>query len=233
MPEQEKEPVAFRRGTVDRWQVYGGVAGVLSLLLTVLGGLADLVQPALVAAVAATLAGVVLLFRWGRDPGPLRFVLPVLLAVGGAVASGVLVRPGPPAAVGAGTTTPGTGSTTTSAAGRGSGEFRVQQGVILRRGQAVDLDARDADNAGIVHAPTSDTDLEHRDGLRARDLAPVAGRPGLHACAAVPSLTTHVPADRVGEGTAFCVRTSGGRWARVLVTSAAADAVEFDLVVWD
>ncbi|MEV1121465.1 hypothetical protein AB0I91_40955 [Actinosynnema sp. NPDC049800] len=83
----------FDKATVDRWQVFGGMAGVAALLLSVVGGIQDQVPLSLVAAGVVTLVGVWLLYRWGRRPRQQltkHFVVPVLLTVVGAATGGVL-----------------------------------------------------------------------------------------------------------------------------------------------
>src|SRR5688500_12842880 len=105
----------FDKATVDRWQVFGGMAGVAALLLSVVGGIQDQVPLSLVAAGVVTLVGVWLLYRWGRRPRQQltkHFVVPVLLTVVGAATGGVLggleLRPTP------GTAQPGATTTTTT-----------------------------------------------------------------------------------------------------------------------
>jgi hypothetical protein len=216
---------SFDKATVDRWQVFGGMAGVAALLLSVVGGIKDLIPLSLVAAGAVTLLGVVLLFRWRRPPRtrpPWLFALPVLVTVGGAVATGVF-----------GTLELRAGAEETPAhTGTTSADHRVDIGVELGEGFSIDLDSTDEDG-GVSTGPAADVDLSFAsDGLSGDHLVVVSGSQGHKGCAAAKSRVDRLSRDLVRPGAILCALTSEGRWARVTVVSADQDSVEFDLVVW-
>ncbi len=107
---------SFDKATVDRWQVFGGAASVVALLLSVVSGIRNLVPLSLLAAGVVTVLGIGLLYRWGRRPQrhvTRHFVLPVLITVVGAATAGVLggleLRPA------AGSAEPGADPSTTTA----------------------------------------------------------------------------------------------------------------------
>ncbi|ONI90268.1 hypothetical protein ALI22I_13205 [Saccharothrix sp. ALI-22-I] len=255
---------SFDKTTVDRWQVFGGMAGVAALLLSVVGGIQDQVPLSLVAAGAVTLVGVWLLYRWGRRPRQhlaKHFVVPVLLTVVGAATGGVLggleLRPtGGTAQPGATTTTTGdtaptfdsvttAGGTTTTTraatptttaavpAGTAPSEFRSGR-VTLTSGYYIDLDSK-GENGGVTDGSSSKTDLQYISGLYADDIAPVAGAaPGYQDCISATALTDYVDWDKLEESAAFCVKTTEGRWARIVVVSAENyKTLVFDVVVWE
>jgi hypothetical protein len=63
--EQQRSP-SFSKDTVDRWQVFGGIAGVAGLILALLGYVKDFVPLLLLVSIAMVMGGSVLLYRWGR-----------------------------------------------------------------------------------------------------------------------------------------------------------------------
>ncbi|MER5266860.1 hypothetical protein ABTZ99_32675 [Actinosynnema sp. NPDC002837] len=250
----------FDKATVDRWQVFGGMAGVAALLLSVVGGIQDQVPLSLVAAGVVTLVGVWLLYRWGRRPRQQltkHFVVPVLLTVVGAATGGVLggleLRPTPGTAQpGATTTTTTTSSeaatddatttraaagpttTATSAAPVGTTDGVFRSGPVkLTSGYYIDLDFK-GDNGGVTEKDSPKSDLQYISGLYADKIAAVAAPPSLADCRAATALDTYIDSKAVQEGSAFCVQTSEGRWAG-LVVKAVEDykLLDFDLVVWD
>ncbi|MFE9749791.1 hypothetical protein ACFYOT_33180 [Saccharothrix saharensis] len=251
---------AFDKATVDRWQVFGGMAGVAGLLLSVVGGLKDQVPLSLVAAGAVTLVGVWLLYRWGRRPNQQltkHFVVPVLLTVVGAATGGVLVglelRPtggsaqpattstttttSSEAATGDATTTraaSGPTTTATSAVPVGTTDAEFRSGPVrLTSGYYIDLDSK-GDNGGVTREDSPKTDLQYISGLYADKIAVVATRPSLADCRAATALDTYIDSKAVQEGSAFCVQTSEGRWAGLVVkTVEDYKHLEFDLVVWE
>ncbi|MFJ6677036.1 hypothetical protein ACIQMJ_38555 [Actinosynnema sp. NPDC091369] len=184
----------FDKATVDRWQVFGGMAGVAGLLLSVVGGIKDQVPLSLVAAAVVTLVGVWLLYRWGRRPHQQltkHFVVPVLLTVVGAATGGVLggleLRPTPGTAQPGTTTTTtttttvaaqvGTDPTTTTTSAAASTTATVQTSlaagqvrageVTLNYDYTIDLDPNTEDNGGVDAKTTQRTDLKYEGGLRA------------------------------------------------------------------
>ncbi|MGW4114478.1 hypothetical protein ACWEFJ_26695 [Actinosynnema sp. NPDC004786] len=251
---------SFDKATVDRWQVFGGMAGVAALLLSVIGGIQDQVPLSLIAAGVVTLVGVWLLYRWGRRPDQQltkHFVVPVLLTVVGAATGGLLggleLRPA------AGTAQPGTTTTTTSESpgasdtpaattGAGAGqttttaavpagstgtEFRSGR-VELTAGYYIDFDSR-GDNGGVTKYDSPKADMQYISGLFADKIVKVeTARPSLADCRAATGLNGAVESEVVQEGSAFCVQTSEGRWAGLVVVSVEDyKQVVFDLVVWD
>jgi hypothetical protein len=251
---------SFDKATVDRWQVYGGMAGVAALLLSVVGGIKDQVPLSLVAAGVVTLVGVWLLYRWGRRPRQQltkHFVVPVLLTVVGAVTGGVLVglelRPAGGSAQPAATGTTSTTTTTTSAAqvgtdrsstttttppttdtsaGHTSGDFRAER-IALSWSYAIDFDSPEADNRGVLPDLTSQAEIEYIGGLRGRDLGVVSGKPSQQDCVRATELLDYVPEEMLVKDAAFCAKTSEGRWSRFIVVKAGDNRLEFDLVVWE
>jgi hypothetical protein len=251
---------SFDKATVDRWQVYGGMAGVAGLLLSVVGGIKDQVPLSLVAAGVVTLVGVWLLYRWGRRPDQQltkHFVVPVLLTVVGAVTGGVLVglelRPtGGSAQPAVTTTTAATTTTTTSAtqartdrtttttttpaadtsAVGAPGEFRSER-IALSWSYAIDFDSPEADNRGVLPDLTSQAEIEYIGGLRGRDLGVVSGKPSQQDCVRATELLDYVPEEMLVKDAAFCAKTSEGRWSRFIVVKAGDNRLEFDLVVWE
>ncbi|MEU4767220.1 hypothetical protein AB0H12_28585 [Actinosynnema sp. NPDC023794] len=249
----------FDKATVDRRQVFGGMAGVAGLLVSVFGGIKDHVPLSLFAAGAVTLVGVWLLYRWGRRPRQhltKHFVLPVLLTVVGAATGGVLggleLRPTggsaqPAVTTTTATTTPTTTSATqartdrsstttapaadTSAAGA-PGEFRSER-IALSWSYAIDFDAPDAENRGVLQDLTNQAEIEYIDGLRGRDLGVVTGKPSQQDCVRATELLDYVPEEMLVKDAAFCAKTSEGRWSRFIVVKAGDNRLEFDLVVWE
>lgn len=101
-----------QKRTVDSGQVFGGVAGVLSLLGSWVGVVGDQLTVPLVTGVVLVLIGAFLLYRWGggaRKGSPVGFVVPVLVTVLGAATAGAAV-----AARSAGGTAPAAAATTSS-----------------------------------------------------------------------------------------------------------------------
>ncbi|MFD1149512.1 hypothetical protein [Saccharothrix hoggarensis] len=187
---------SFDKATVDRWQVFGGMAGVAALLLSVVGGIKDQVPLSLVAAGVVTLVGVWLLYRWGSRPQQhltKHFVVPVLLTVVGAATAGLLggleLRPTPgtaqPGATTTTTTTPTVAaqaetdpSTTTPAAAPTSttvqappaaGRLRAGE-VTLNYEYTIDLDSTTEENGGVAAKTSQRTDLKYEGGLRAASI---------------------------------------------------------------
>ncbi|MFI9012022.1 hypothetical protein ACIGNX_32765 [Actinosynnema sp. NPDC053489] len=254
---------SFDKATVDRWQVFGGMAGVAALLLSVIGGIKDLVPLSLVAAGSVTLVGVWLLYRWGRRPRQhlaKHFVVPVVLTVLGAATAGVLgglgLRPIEGAALPGATTTTTTATTTTTTTtadapvagtttraatgpttttagpvGGAATEFRSGR-VTLNYGYYIDLDSKGPN--GGVSDKSSRGDLQYISAINADVIAAVTAPPSLQDCLAATGLADYIPSEKVQEGSAFCVKTSEGRWARVVVVSVEDyRSLVFDLVVWE
>ncbi|WNV83500.1 hypothetical protein [Umezawaea sp. Da 62-37] len=91
-PDESRSATSFDQGTVDRWQVFGGVAGVLSLLGSIFAVVKDWISVPLVSGVVLTAFGVVLLYRWVRNDGKRRrprLLWPVTTTVVGAVLVGL------------------------------------------------------------------------------------------------------------------------------------------------
>jgi hypothetical protein len=249
---------SFSKATVDRWQVFGGMAGVAALLLSVVGSIQNLVPFSLIAAGVVTVVGVALLYRWGRRPQQhvaRHFVVPVALTIVGAATAGVLggmeLRPttgtAQPGANPSTTTTtrtttapvgndrsstPAATSTTGTPAAGQPDELRVER-IILSWSYAIDFDAPDAENGGVTQDMTTRSEVEYIGGLRARDLAVASGKPLQQDCARITQLLDYVPEEKLVESAAFCVKTSEGRWSRIVVVKAVDNALEFDLVVWE
>jgi hypothetical protein len=83
---------SFSKATVDRWQVFGGVAGVVALGLTVVNAIKDVIPLSFAASIVVAIVGIVLLNRWGSqsDQRTLRtFLIPILVTVVGAATAGV------------------------------------------------------------------------------------------------------------------------------------------------
>ncbi|MFE2751289.1 hypothetical protein ACFXGA_04740 [Actinosynnema sp. NPDC059335] len=251
---------SFDKATVDRWQVFGGMAGVAALLLSVIGGIQDQVPLSLIAAGVVTLVGVWLLYRWGRRPHQQltkHFLVPVLLTVVGAATAGLLggleLRPTAGTAQPGTTTTtttgsPGTSDTPVATTGAGAGqtttttavpagptgaEFRSGR-VELTAGYYIDFDSL-GDNGGVSDKNSSKADMQYISGLYADKIVAVGtARPSLADCRAATGLTSSIDSQAVQEGAAFCVQTSEGRWAGLVVVSVEDyKQVVFDLVVWD
>ncbi|TQM84230.1 hypothetical protein FHX81_6670 [Saccharothrix saharensis] len=259
----------FDRATVDRWQVFGGMAGVAGLLLSVVGGIQDQVPLSLVAAGVVTLVGVWLLYRWGRRPRQQltkHFVVPVLLTVVGAATGGVLggleLRPTPGTGQPAATTTtttvaakaggspstpteePTTGATTTRTtttvvpAPPVGGQVRAGQ-VTMNYDYSIDLDSTTDENGGVTAKSTQRTDLKYEGGFRATPIVLVAEKlaeapPTYQECAAATAVDDYIEGDAVVQGASFCVKTTEGRWAGLVVVDVESyNKVKFDLVVWE
>ncbi|WP_367137801.1 hypothetical protein [Saccharothrix sp. HUAS TT1] len=258
---------SFDKATVDRWQVFGGMAGVAALLLSIIGGIQDLVPLSLVAAGVVTLVGVWLLYRWGRRPQQRlarHFALPTAITIVGAATAGLLggleLRPTPGTALpggnpstttadvapasdpaaptgGATTTHVAAAPTTTTAApvGAGPAEFRSGR-VTLTSGYYIDLDSK-GESGGVTGDSSSKVDLHYISSLFAEQIAPVAtsgSPPSYQDCVSATALNSSIDASAVEQGAAFCLKTTEGRWARVVVVSAEVyQAIEFDLVVWE
>ncbi|MCE6994913.1 hypothetical protein LZG04_08855 [Saccharothrix sp. S26] len=258
---------SFDKATVDRWQVFGGMAGVAGLVLSVLGGIKDQVPLSLLAAGAVTLVGVWLLYRWGRRPDQQltkHFVVPVLLTVVGAVTGGVLVglelRPtdgsAQPATTGTTTTTTAgdressPAATTTAAAARTTTTTTTTAAPVpegqLRRGQvtmnydySIELDSTTEQNGGVTAKATQRTDLKYEGGFRAAQVVLVAEKlaeapPTYQECVAATAVDDYIDSDFVRQGASFCVKTTEGRWAGLVVVDVDSYRwVKFDLAVWN
>lgn len=178
---QPSQEPGFRKQTVDSWQVFGGVAGVLSLLGSLVAGLSDQKTVLLVAGGLLVLVGVALLYRWGRGMGGTGlggFAIAVLVTVLGAATGGAAITAkttgGQTAAAGTATSTtttpatPTTGDTSSAPAtsqtdglprsvGGGLSELYAKD-VRLTYGTGVDLDR--GDTRGFdVNGPNGEIDL--------------------------------------------------------------------------
>ncbi|XVV02513.1 hypothetical protein ACQPW3_34930 [Actinosynnema sp. CA-248983] len=172
---QPSQQPGFRKQTVDTWQVFGGVAGVLSLVT----GLSDNLTIQLTISAAVVLIGVALLYRWGRSLGGTSlggFAIAVLVTIlgagmGGAAITARTTAAGTAAATAATTTTttPTTSAGTTSQpATTSQPELPVGVGtstepwftgeVRLTYGTGVDLDKRQPEGVD-VEGPNGDVDL--------------------------------------------------------------------------
>ncbi|MEV8443029.1 hypothetical protein AB0425_37090 [Actinosynnema sp. NPDC051121] len=260
---------SFDKATVDRWQVYGGMAGVAGLLLSVVGGIKDQVPLSLLAAGVVTLVGVWLLYRWGRRPRQQltkHFVVPVLLTVVGAATGGVLVglelRPtggsAQPATTGTTTTTTTTTAgdresspvatktaaaartttTTTTVAPAPEGQVRGGQ-VTMNYDYSIELDSTTEQNGGVTAKQTQRTDLKYEGGFRAAQVVLVAEKlaetpPTYQECVAATAVDDYIDSDLVRQGASFCVKTTEGRWAGLVVVDVDSYRwVKFDLAVWN
>lgn len=228
---------SFDKATVDRWQVFGGMAGVAALLLSVIGGLRDLVPLSLVASGVVTLVGVGLLYRWGRRPRQhvaRNFVVPVVLTVAGAATAGVLggMELRSPAGAGEGASADSSGTRRGDAPAE-----RRNEHVTLNSDFHIDLDTTTAEHRGVARQRTDDTDLHFITSVFVPvELAVVPAPPSYRDCVDATALTTELPTSRVVDGVAFCVKTTEGRWAGVTVTDVTkvgGSVLEFDLVVWE
>lgn len=227
---------SFDKATVDRWQVYGGMAGVAALLLSVVGGIQDLVPLSLVAAGVVTLVGVTLLFRWGRRPQRhtiTAFVLPVVVTIVGAATAGLLggLELGTEVVEPSGVVDART--STTNPPGGAQGERRSGH-VSLTSNYHIDLDTTTAPNAGVTREGTRDTDLHFiLSVFTAKDVARVPGPPSYQDCVSATGLRNGIDDGELEKGAAFCVQTTEGRWAGLTITEVGSDSLEFDLVVWE
>ncbi|MBB5804411.1 hypothetical protein F4560_004179 [Saccharothrix ecbatanensis] len=224
---------SFDKSTVDRWQVFGGMAGVAALVLSVLGGVRDLVPLSLVAAGVVTLVGIGLLHRWSRRPPRTAkgAVLPVAVTVVGLVTAAVLglleLRPADrPAPTGDGQT--GDGQT---GDGQTAAEFRTGT-VRLNAGSSIDFDTT-AEGDGVSAFPTPRTDLTFDRSVQAGHLVVLDGPRSYRSCATSADPATTVAFEQVEHGSALCVKTSEGRWAGLVVVMVDGAVFEFDLVVWE
>ncbi|WP_284747753.1 hypothetical protein [Amycolatopsis sp. RTGN1] len=189
-PEEHLPKANFSKASVDRWQVFGGMAGVAALLLSVVLAVKDLVSLSLVASGLMTLVGVALLFHWGRRAsGPLakQFLVPLLVTIVGATTTGYFVgrgvdfapreggdssaRSGVPspekrtssAATAPASTPGGVSAVGSSQAGSPDGEPKRhrEDRVTLNADRWIDMDAIGTINRGVSDgAKTKDYDLE-------------------------------------------------------------------------
>lgn len=81
----------FSKATVDRWQVFGGMAGVMGLGLSVVSAVKNLVPLSMAASGVVALVGVFLTYRWGRKSGGQTIkglLVPVVVTIVGATTAG-------------------------------------------------------------------------------------------------------------------------------------------------
>lgn len=259
--------------------MFGGVAGVASVVITLVGFVNDHLPVGVVAGLVAMLIGVWLLYRWGRGQDRARsgrrFLLPVAATVvgaalasvsatltfvdpGGASAddgSGATSGPSPgattttsakrAASAGTTTTTPPTTSPTTSTGAATAGppstaEERAGADIAINREYGIDLDSPDPDwemeKVGGVCGGEFDFCHTWSDLAAPEDLAKVAGEVDHAACAASSGRTREVDMEDVRVGDVYCVKTEGGRWARVTIKGKAPTAqpsITVDVLVWD
>ncbi|MBB4965812.1 hypothetical protein [Saccharothrix violaceirubra] len=233
-------PPDFSKETVDRWQVFGGMAGVAALAVSAIGGLKDSLPLSLAAGGVVTLVGVLLLYRWGRQAGFQRFLIPVVVTLIGALTTGFLIaRNLSPSTSGTGTTGSASRTTAKSVAPAAAGEpARFREGrVVLNEYSWVDLDSHgESGGVGSGSPASNGHDLSYSYGLNAAERLAVvsAESPGYRDCYEATDLRTYLDGDTVKRGPAFCVKTSEGRWARVVVDASGwPGSVTLDVVVWE
>ncbi|MCC8247232.1 hypothetical protein [Saccharothrix luteola] len=215
---------SFDKATVDRWQVFGGVASVAALLLSLVGGLRNLAPLGLIAAGVVALLGVGLLYRWSRRPRRTAkgLVPAVVVTVAGVVMAGVLgwleLRPAAP-------------RDGAAQDGATPAAFRTES-IRLTAGTSIDFDLT-TENGGLSDYRTPQTDLTFDKGLQAGHLVVLEEPPSYRSCTTAAKSVTTVGLDDVAHGSALCVETSEGRWARLVVVMIDGAVFEFDLVVWD
>jgi hypothetical protein len=190
-------------------------------------------------------------------------VIAVSAAVG--AAGDRLLRPEPAAVTAAGQTGPGGATSATPGAPTGDpsrsaspsastpspsptapsapgGEPAVKRAasVTLPIYYSIDLDSG-APNWNVVRGSVSGWDLRGALGVGPygvasnRDLTYVSGEPSHQTCVAATALQRGIEQEKTRAGTAFCVRTSEGRWAWVKITGVSADSgdVKLDVHVWE
>lgn len=257
-PEQRS---SFDKATVDRWQVFGGMAGVAALALSVLGAVKDLLPLSLVVSGGVTLVGVVLLYQWGRrfaERGARGFLVPVAITVLGAVVTGVIsgagFRPAIDNALGTSNTTTTTTTTTTTSgtdvdaagtpaaptttakAARGDGavpaRFRDER-ITLNNSSWIDLDST-GENGGVTGDEEGNSDFGFLTGIDGKDMVVLEAEPSYQNCMAGTAITSYIEQEKVVEGLSFCLKTTSGRRAGVRVESVEPhEVLKFHVVVWE
>lgn len=200
-----------------------------------------------------------------RQALPAVFLVLAVIAVSAAVgaAGDRLLRAGPATTTATGQTGPGGAPSATPVAPTGDprpsassastpsptapaapgGEPAVKRAgssVTLPIYYSIDLDS-DAPNWSVVRGSVSGWDLRGALGVGPygvasyRDLTYVSGEPSHQTCVAATALQRGIEQEKTRAGTAFCVRTSEGRWAWVKITAVSADSgdVKLDLHVWE
>ncbi|GAB3010125.1 hypothetical protein [Saccharothrix stipae] len=225
---------SFSKATVDRWQVLGGVASVAALLLSLVGGLRNLAPLGLIAAGVVMVLGVGLLFRWRRNPQRTAkgLVPAVTVTVVGVVTAGVLgwleLRPAAPRDA-----APQDSAAQNSAPqdGTAPAAFR-EESIRLTAGTSIDFDIT-TENGGVSAYRTPQTDLTFDKGLQAGHLVVIEEPPSYRSCTTSAKSVTTVGLEEVGHGSAFCVKTSEGRWAQLVVVMIDGAVFESTLLVWE
>jgi hypothetical protein len=251
MPEPSDEPPdtpldgppsrpSFAKETVDRWQVFGGVAGVVALGVTVLSAAKDLVPLSLAVSVGVAFVGVFLFYRWGRSISGRNsaFVIAAVVTLVGAATAGFT------AGVGVRSSTLAVNSSATKSAGRtvASESGTYWQGALtMRSGQYLDLDSSEGEK-GLQETFTAGADIKydtHILGMRSGGhMAFVSNSATYQDCATATALVESLPSEKVEDGSAFCVETTEGRWARVTVAHRRIsekpenDQIDVDVLVW-
>jgi hypothetical protein len=228
------------KATVDRWQVLGGMAGVASVVITLIGAATSTFPVAVVAGVVLAVIGVALLFRWGRDQKrprtAKRFALPVVITVVGTVLASVsatlAATPGTPSSSAVGstdspvTTTKATTSSSTPATTPASAPATDPapgrtDTIHLTQYYGVDLDSEASDWGNVRYqfdSETRDFDLyfDYGNLLTSGDLAWRGKEPvDRTTCDSSTGRVRKVVLKELKEGDVYCVRTTEGRQASV------------------
>ncbi|MFC7344087.1 hypothetical protein [Saccharopolyspora griseoalba] len=251
MPDTRQEPSAQpeRRSAVSHpvWALLGIAANVVGIA-GYLNNPTSMATAAL--AVAAILFGVVLLWSSRGQVVGAKVVLAVAVIVVGAVLAAVIVTrsvvsapseqagrgtpdPAPPAQEESTAPPTGTARPTSSAPGapevsRASGE----KPIVLTEGYGLDLDSQEpywvAEPSG---EDGEDLTLSSSHLYAHEDLAAAAPDSTLEDCIRA-GYYSRVEIDEVTAGSAYCAKTDGGAYARVVVRERRENEMALDVVVW-
>lgn len=244
---------------MDLWQVVGGVSGLVSAVIAVVGAASDRLSLLIGGGAALTIVGIGLAWRWGGRSGSGRRLIGsfslatvIILLGGGLIGGGVtsslqggdrgVTTPNTPPSGSGPDQNPTDASTTGTTPSSEAATTTPGKPVTRRTGRvsmsmssySVDLDSTQ-ENWGIAQGSPSGSDItvDEKHILVRSDFIPADRNTTGASCEA--STDRRRRYWQYHEGETACVKTTEQRWAVLTVGAkdATAKKVTIDIVVWD